>query len=198
VLYQLAQEAVDPGHDAGIREMAQLSARLAYAAMCLSLCWGVFTSMGWVNRFTGRQALRSSHMVLATLALAFAGAHAVSFLMLHNSPWSIVDVLVPFNDGGKLQHTMGTLAFEGMLVAALAVGLRRFMTYRRWLGIHRLAYPAFMLGVGHSFFGAMANGSVNALWLGGITLLIPAVTLAIVRFMPAKALATTGLIENAP
>jgi sulfoxide reductase heme-binding subunit YedZ len=198
VLYQLAQEAVDPGHDAGIREMAQLSARLAYALMCLSLCWGVFTSMGWVNRLTGRQALRSSHMVLATLTLGFASTHFLAFLFLHNNPWTVVDVLVPFNGGGKLQHTMGILAFEGMLAAALAVGLRRFMTYRRWLGIHRLAYPAFMLGVGHAFFGAMANGTINALWLGGITLLIPAVTLAILRFMPARALATTGLIEDAP
>lgn len=199
MLYQLAQDvAQDAGHDAGIWEMSQLSARLAYALMCLTLCWGVFTSMGLVNRLTGRQAVRSGHMVLATLTLAFAGVHGVGFLLLDTGAFTLVQVLVPFASGVKLQYTLGVLAFEGMLAAALAVGLRRFMTYRRWLGIHRLAYPAFLFGAGHAFVAAMINGSLAALWLIGITLLVPTIIIAVLRFMPAKALATTGLIEDAP
>jgi len=196
VLYQLAAGEIE--HDSGILEMAQLSARLSYAMMCLALSWGVMTSMGWVNRLTGRQALRSSHLVLATLTLAFAAVHFIAFLYLQSKQWTVVQVLVPFNNGGKFRHTMGILAFEGMLASFIVVGLRRWMTYYRWLWIHRLAYPAFALGVGHSLLGAMANGHLAILWLGGITLLTPAVTLALVRFMPAKALATTGLIEDAP
>lgn len=197
--YQLAvQVGADPGHDSGVLELAALSARLAYALMCLTLTWGVLTSLGWVNRLTGRQALRSSHMVLATLTLAFAGIHGVSFLMLQFQPWTIVQLVVPFDSGGKLRHTMGILAFEGMLTAAAVVGMRRWLSYRRWLWIHRLAYPAFALGVAHAFFGAMANGSLAALWLGGITLLVPTVTVVALRFVPAKALATTGLLEEVP
>ncbi|HEV2783568.1 MAG TPA: ferric reductase-like transmembrane domain-containing protein [Actinophytocola sp.] len=198
MLYQLAQGAADPGHDAGIRELAALSARLAYAMMCLTLCWGILTSLGWVNRITGRQAVRNGHMMLATLTLAFAGVHGVAFLLLRNNPWTLTQLLMPFHPGGQLRYTMGILAFEGMLAAAVAIGLKRWMTYRRWLGIHRLTYPAFMLGVGHAFLAAMANGSLATLWLAGITLLVPAVTLAIIRFVPAKALATTGLLEDVP
>jgi sulfoxide reductase heme-binding subunit YedZ len=196
VLYQLAAGEIE--HDSGVLEMAQLSARLSYATMCLALSWGTLTSMGWVNRLTGRQALRSSHMVLATLTLAFAGVHFLALLYLQGKQWTWVQVLVPFNPGGKFRHTMGILAFEGMLAAAVVVGLRRWMSYYRWLWIHRLAYPAFALGVLHSLLGAMANGHLEILWLGGITLLMPALTLAALRFMPAKALATTGLIEDAP
>ena len=199
MLFHLAADpVVDAGHDEGVLEMAVLSARLAYAMMCLTLVWGALTSMGWVNRVTGRQALRSGHLVLASLTLAFAGVHLVSFLMLRIEPFSLEDALVPFNSGGKFRHTMGILAFEGMLVAALGIGLRRWMSYWRWLWIHRLAYPAFGLGVGHSLLGASARGDLEILWLGGITLLVPAVTVAFVRFMPAKALTTTGLLEDVP
>lgn len=197
MLSLLAQDPlVDAGYDAGIVEMSTFSAHLAYATMCLSLCWGAFTSMGWVNRFTGRQALKSSHMVFATLALAFAGVHGIAFTFLRNNPSNLFDLLVPFNSSVKIPVTMGILAFEGMLVAAVAVGLKRWMVYRKWLLLHRIAYPAFLLGVGHAFVQASASGSLATLWLIGITLLVPAVTLILLRMVPAKALATTGLLED--
>ena len=195
MLYPLA--AGEAAHDSGILEMATLSARLAYAMMCLTLSWGVLTCMGRVSRLTGRQALRSGHLVLATLTLAFAGSHAVAYLMLREQPLPLVQVVIPFT-ASRFRYTMGVLAFEGMLVASVMVGLRRWMSYWRWLWIHRLTYPAFALGVGHSLLGAMAGGHLAILWLGGITLLMPAVVLAALRFMPAKALNTTGLLEDVP
>jgi sulfoxide reductase heme-binding subunit YedZ len=199
VLYQLAGDpVVDAGHDEGVWDIAALTARLAYAAMCLTLTWGALTSMGWVNRFTGRQALRTGHSMLAMLTLAFAGIHVASLVMLRVEPFPISDVVIPFNSGGKFRHTMGILALEGMIIAALAVGLRRWMSYWRWLWLHRLAYPAFAFGVGHAFLGAAARGDLEVLWLGGITLLVPAATVAFVRFIPAKALTTTGLLEDVP
>ena len=50
--------------------------------MCLTLCWGIFTATGWVRRLTGHQAIRSSHMVLATFTVATGFAHAIVFLLL--------------------------------------------------------------------------------------------------------------------
>jgi methionine sulfoxide reductase heme-binding subunit len=201
VLLQLADPATDAanaGHDEALMDVAALSARIAYAMMCLTLTWGALTSMGWVNRFTGRQALRSGHLMLAALTLAFAAVHIATFVMLRVEPFSLEDVLLPFNSGGKFRHTMGILAFEGMLVASIAIGLRRWLSYWRWLWLHRLAYLAFVFGVGHSLLGAAARGDLEVLWLGGITLAVPAATVAFVRFMPAKALSTTGLLEEVP
>lgn len=194
MLHHLA--AVDPGHDSGVRDMAALSARLAYASMCLTVTWGVLTSTGWVNRITGRQALRGGHQVLATLTLAFACVHAAAFLLLHSEPFTVARLVVPFT--GSLRHTFGVLALEGMLAAAVVVALRRWTSYWRWLWLHRLAYPAFAAGLLHSFFGALANNHLAAVWLGGITLLVPAVTMAVLRFLPARTLATAGLVEDAP
>lgn len=199
MLYQIVADSVgDAAHDTGVLEMSVLSARLAYASMCLALTWGVLTSMGWVNRLTGRAAMRSGHMILATLALAFAGMHFAALLLVQLNPWSLEQVLLPFGTGGKVRHAMGILAFEGMLVSAVVVGMKRWMSYWRWLWIHRLAYPAFGAGVVHSLLGAMHNGHIAALWLGGITLLVPALTITALRLVPPRALATTGLIEDAP
>src|SRR5256885_12929373 len=166
-------------------QMATLSARAAYAMMCLTLTWGALTSMGWVNRFTGRQALRSGHMMLATLTLAFAAVHIVSFLMMRIEPFTVEDVLVPFNSGLKFRYTMGILAFEGMLLSALVVGLQRWMSYWRWLWVHRLAYPAFVFGVGHALLGAAARGDLEILWLGGIPPAAPGGPVAVSRVHPA-------------
>ena len=37
----LIAQAAGGDHDAGVRHVAQISARLAYATMCATLCWGV-------------------------------------------------------------------------------------------------------------------------------------------------------------
>jgi sulfoxide reductase heme-binding subunit YedZ len=196
VLHQLALGTTeDVAHDSGVIDLSVLSARIAYAMMCLSLCWGVMVSRGWVNRLTGRQALRSSHMVLATITLVCASLHVIAFTTLRVGAFGWAQVIIPFHSGNELRYTLGILALEGLYVAAVVVGLRRWLSYWRWLWIHRLAYPAFALGVLHALLSASADGTLNTLWLGGITLLVPAVAFTVLRFVPAKALATTGLIE---
>lgn len=182
-------------HDEGVRELSVLSARLAYTLMCLTLTWGVLVSTGWVDKLTGRHALRASHQVFATLTLAFAFVHGIAFLVL-DTPVGLGELVIPFS--GSFRDTMGVLAFEGMLAASIAVGLKRWTGYWRWLWLHRLAYPAFALGVLHAFFEALAAERLGAVYLGGLTLLVPAVTIVVLRFLPAKALATAGLVEDGP
>lgn len=198
LLHLAGDPLVDAGHDEALMNMAMLAAKVAYAMMCLTLTWGALTSMGLVNRFTGRQALRTGHSMLAALTLAFIAVHVASIMMLRFEPFTVEDAFLPFNNGGKFRHTMGILAFEGMLVAALGIGLRRWMSYWRWLWLHRLAYPAFAFGIGHALMGAAERGDLEVLWLAGIALAVPAVTVAFVRFLPAKALSTTGLLEKVP
>ena len=71
-----------PQHDIGVREVAALSARAAYVLMCFTLCWGILTATGWIRRLTGHQAIRSSHMILATFTIAAGVTHAIVFLLL--------------------------------------------------------------------------------------------------------------------
>ncbi len=185
-----------PQHDIGIREVAALSARASYVLMCLTLCWGILTATGWVRRLTGHQAIRSGHMILAAFTLATGVLHVVVFLLLREQSLTIAGILVPF--GGKLRHTFGILGLETMIAITIAVGLKRFMRYRNWLRFHQLAYAAVAMIVAHSWFGAIANGHLSVVWLGGITVLSPAVTLTLLRFLPPKLLIRAGLLAAAP
>jgi sulfoxide reductase heme-binding subunit YedZ len=187
--------AVNSPHDAGVRQVAALSARLAYALMCLTLCWGIFVSTGWVHRLTGRQATRNSHMVLATLALAFGTIHVLSFYFLTDVHFDTVTLFFPMADG-LFRHAAGIIGFELTIAIALSVGFQRFFRYRRWLFLHRLAYPAVALLIVHSLLGAMANGHLEVVWLGGLTFLIPTMVLAILRFVPTKVLTDVGLVRE--
>jgi sulfoxide reductase heme-binding subunit YedZ len=185
-----------PQHDIGVREVAALSARASYVFMCLTLCWGVLTATGWIKRLTGHQAIRSAHMILATFTLAAGLAHAVVFLLLREQGLNIFGIAVPFS--GQLRHTLGILGLEIMLAITVTTGMRRFIRYRNWLRFHQFAYLAFGLVVVHSWFGAIANGHLALLWLGGITVLTPAVTLTALRFLPPKMLIRAGLLAAAP
>jgi ferredoxin/DMSO/TMAO reductase YedYZ heme-binding membrane subunit len=184
-----------PQHDIGIREVAALSARAAYVLMCLTLCWGILTATGWVRRLTGHQAIRSGHMILAVLTLATGLTHAAVFVLLREQSLSLTGVVVPFT--GKLRHSLGIVGLEIMVAITLAVSLKRFVKYRRWLRFHQLAYVAVAMVVAHAWFGAIANGHLHVLWLGGVTVLVPAITLTVLRCTPPRVLIRLGLLGAA-
>lgn len=198
MLHILADQLAHSPHDQGVRQVAALSARLAYALLCLALCWGVFTSTGWVQRTTGHQAVRSGHLVLATLALAFGWLHALSFEFVTDERFDLPRLTVPLLPGGLVRHAIGIVGLELLLAIAVSAGVQRWLGYRRWLWLHRLAYPAVGLLVLHSLFGAIANGHLDVLWLGGITLFVPTALLAVLRFLPVRVLTRAGLIEERP
>ena len=193
----LLQAATSP-HDAGVREMAALSARMAYVAMCLTLCWGVFTATGWVRRLSGHHALRGGHQMLASFTIATGVTHAAAFPFLDDIDFGLTKVLIPFADGGLARHALGIVGLELMVAIALTAGLHRTVKYLNWLRFHQLAYPAVAMTVVHAWFGAAANGNLSLLWLGGITLLAPALTLSVLRLMPPKHLVRIGLLDAPP
>jgi sulfoxide reductase heme-binding subunit YedZ len=176
--------------------VAQLSARTAYVLMCLTLCWGVFVSTGWVRRISGRQATRSSHMVLATLTLAFGILHAASFLFLTDVSFNIWMLTIPLVDGGTGRWALGIVGTELMLAISISVGLQRFFRYRRWLWLHRLGYLAVLLTGLHAFIGADVNGHLGDLWLVGLAFAVPTALIALLRFVPAGVLTSAGLVEE--
>ena len=194
----LIAQATGGDHDAGVRHVAQISARLAYAFMCATLCWGVLIATGWANKITGRQGLRNSHMVLATLALAFGSLHAFAFTLLQLGAFSFVTIALPFVDGGLLRHALGIVGLELMLAIAFTAGLRKKVYYRKWLRLHQVAYAAVTITVVHSWFGAIANGNLAVLWLAGLTILIPTATIAVARFLPPDLLVKLGMLEPEP
>jgi ferredoxin/DMSO/TMAO reductase YedYZ heme-binding membrane subunit len=185
-----------PQHDIGVREAAAFSARASYVLMCFTLCWGIFTATGWIRRLTGLQAIRSGHMILATLTVATGFTHAIVFLLLREQGLSVAGIAIPFS--GRFRHGLGILGLEIMIAITIATGLKNFVNYRRWLRFHQLAYPAVAMVVVHSWFGAIANGHLAVTWLAGVTVLTPAITLTALRITPPNLLIKAGLLSAAP
>lgn len=183
----LALAAGEPG----VREIAQLSARFAYGLMCLTLCLGVMTYTGWGRHAVSRKAMRAAHMSLATLTIVFGVVHGACFRFLPSGAMPVERLLTPF--GPMVRHGLGVVSLYLMIAIALSACLHGWTAYRRWAWVHRTGYLAIPLGALHSLLGALANGHLSVLWLGGITLLVPAVTLAVLRALPAHTLERLGV-----
>ncbi|HJP76448.1 MAG TPA: hypothetical protein VJ914_19425 [Pseudonocardiaceae bacterium] len=190
--------AIRSQHDSGIRQITALSARLAYLFVCLTLAWGVFAATGWINRITGRGTVRGTHQAFALFTIAFGVAHAAAFLFLTDAGELFTPLMlaVPLAGGGLLRWAPGIVGLELMLAVAGTVGLQHRITYRKWLRWHQFGYLAVGLTAVHSWFGAVANGHLEPLWLAGITVLAPAIVLCALRFTPSRVLVSAGLLNG--
>ncbi|MFG1641870.1 4Fe-4S domain-containing protein [Amycolatopsis sp. NPDC049252] len=184
-------------HDGGIAEAAALSGRLTYLCMCLTLCWGVLAAAGWVRRFSGQDAVRSGHVVLAAFTLATGALHGLTFLFLDDDAFGFADLLLPFYDG-TTRHALGIAGFELVVAVSVTAGLRRGAREGRWLRFHQFGYLAIGLLAVHAWLGAVSSGHLAVVWLAGITASVPPVVLSVLRLLPASALVRAGLIGPAP
>lgn len=185
-------------HDSEVRQVAALSARLAYLFMCLTLAWGVFAATGWINRITGRSAVRGTHLAFALFTIAFGIAHAAAFLLLTdaNELFDPLMLAVPLAGGSLLRWAPGIVGLELMIAVAVTVSLQHRVNYRKWLRFHQFGYLAVGLTAVHSWFGAVANGHLELLWLAGITVLAPTIILGVLRFIPSRVLVSAGLLNG--
>ncbi|EMD22790.1 ferredoxin [Amycolatopsis azurea] len=188
-------------HDSGVRDIATLSARFAYLTMCLTLAWGVLTATGWIRRITGHEALRGGHVVLAVFSLATGVVHGLSYLFLDDDSFGVLALLIPFAGGGSARHAAGVVGLELFIAVSVTAALGRRMNSRRvngrgWQRFHQLGYFAVGLLAIHSWLGASANGNLATVWLGGITVLTPAVVLTVLRVLPPRALVRLGLLDD--
>lgn len=186
--------AVGGPSDDGLRGVAAISARISYAMLCLTISWGVLTRTGWARRVGERKTFRSGHIVLATLTIAFGVVHAMGFLFLTEGKFTLGQITIPIQP--MFRYTIAIVGLEVMIAIAITASLYKWTSYRRWQYVHRMAYIAFLLLVAHSVLGAIANGHLSILWLAGLTFFIPAATLAILRFVPARTLVQIGLVEE--
>ena len=91
-------------------------------------------------------------MVLSIMALSFTTLHAMSHLFKKSNPMSPLRELVPFMS--EFHVTLGVIAFELMVVAAVSVWIQRRLAYHRWHVLHRIAYPAYILVIAHVLLSA--------------------------------------------
>ena len=71
---------------------------------------------------------------------------------------------------------------------------KNFVNYRRWLRFHQLAYPAVAMVGRPLVVRRHPNGHLALMWLGGMTVLTPAITLTALRLTPPSLLIKAGLL----
>ncbi|MEV7553232.1 ferredoxin [Amycolatopsis sp. NPDC089917] len=179
-------------HDSGVRDIATLSARFAYLTMCLTLVWGVLSATGWIRRVTGHEALRGGHVVLAVFSLATGVVHGLSYLFLDDGSFGVLALLIPLAGGGFARHAAGVVGLELFIAVSVTAALGRRV--KGWF--HQLGYLSVGLLAIHSWLGAAANGNLATVWLGGITVLTPAVVLTVLRALPPWTLIRLGLLDG--
>jgi ferredoxin/DMSO/TMAO reductase YedYZ heme-binding membrane subunit len=183
-------------HDSGVRDIATLSARFAYVTMCLTLAWGVLSATGWIRRITGHEALKGGHAILAVFTLATGVVHGLSYLFLDDNSFSVIMLLIPFAGGGFARHAAGIVGLELFIAVSVTAALRRGVADRNWQRFHQVSYFSVGLLAIHSWLGAVANGHLATVWLGGSTVLTPAVVLTVLRVLPPSVLVWLGLLDG--
>ncbi|GAB3721046.1 ferredoxin [Amycolatopsis oliviviridis] len=183
-------------HDSGVRDIATLSARFAYLTMCLTLAWGVLSATGWIRRVTGHEALRGGHAVLAVFSLATGVVHGLSYLFLDDDSFGVLALLIPFAGGGFARHAAGVVGLELFIAVSVTAASRRGVAGLGRQRFHQLGYFSVGLLAIHSWLGAAANGNLATVWLGGITVLTPAVVLTVLRVLPPRTLVRLGLLDG--
>jgi sulfoxide reductase heme-binding subunit YedZ len=141
-----------PSVDDSLRRNAHVAGYIAYALMFATVVLGVLTSAGTIRRSVRRQTLYDIHMLLSIMAITATGLHALTHMLKQVDPFTVAEEVVPF--ATPVHITLGVIAFELMVVAAVSVSIQQQLSYHRWHRVHRIAYPAYVLVIVHVLLSA--------------------------------------------
>jgi sulfoxide reductase heme-binding subunit YedZ len=132
----------------------------------LTVCWGIVLRGGWASTRIRHATSYGTHMTLALLGLNLGVVHALAQLAVPRGPVGWLDEWVPFlNRTDPVGVGIGVIALELMLAFALSMLVQRRIGYHRWHSLHRVAYLAFGLMVGHVL---LAGSDVGSRWVQGV------------------------------
>lgn len=141
---------------------------------------GIATTKRWRTRSLPGFAAVSLHRSISLLSVVFLVVHVVTAVVDPYAVVRVASVFVPFV-AGRSAFWVGLGALSLDLVAALVVTslLRHRLSFRVWRGVHRLAYLAWPLAIGHSLGIGSDSGT---LWMrataGGCVALVAAAVAA--------------------
>jgi sulfoxide reductase heme-binding subunit YedZ len=92
------------------------------------------------------------HRSVSLLAVVFLALHVVTAVLDSFAPIALLDAVVPFLGTYRpLWLGLGAVAFDLLLAVAVTSVLRARLGYRKWRGVHWLAYAAWPVAVLHTF-----------------------------------------------
>lgn len=148
-------------------QVASLMGYVGFFALAATVLLGMATALGlWGDRVSGA-ALEQVHLTCAVVGLMGIAGHVIGHCVRAVGGMAWWEAFVPFA-GGDWIVALGVVGWLGLLLVAVAVPFRRRLGYRAWLRVHRAAYLAFALMVGHV---VLASDEVTRLAVAGVAVL---------------------------
>ena len=135
---------------------ARIAALTAFVAISISLLTGTAIRTAFLGGLARNRALLSAHSFMSWLWAPLIAVHVISLLLDQTAKVTLADVFVPFQSqipGGKVAVGLGTIALLLVIFTGVTSALRKRMSPRLWLWLHRLTYPMFALMVIHAELG---------------------------------------------
>lgn len=153
----------------------------AYIVLSLTVVLGLFRSLARVSRLRNARLLwllDELHPYLAVITLALVVLHLLSLVFDPLIPFSLLNLLLPFNQPYRpVAVDLGVLALYGLVVVWLSSWVKRRIRYATWRSLHYTSFVAFLLVTFHGIFAGSDAGEpwMRLVYLGFsgiVTLLI--------------------------
>ena len=135
---------------------------LAYAALAVSVIYGLLLSTGILDRIAHRAVSLTLHQDLSALAIGLTALHGALLALDTYVPQTVRQLVIPFNSPYRPEWTgLGQIAMYLMVVVYGSFFVRRRIGQRAWRMLH---YTTLLAFVGATAHGVMAGTDSPAAW----------------------------------
>jgi predicted ferric reductase len=164
----------------------RISAFLAYLAVAGSVIYGLLLTTKLLDAIAHRPVTFALHKDLALIGLGLAGVHAFLLTLDSSVPFSLADLLVPFQGPYRpLWVGIGQIAFYLALVVVAGFYVRGRIGQRAWRLVHYVTFLAFLASTVHGLQAGSDSGTpwARSIYVGAtvvvVFLLVYRVTLSV-------------------
>jgi predicted ferric reductase len=170
--------------------LSRASGLVSYALLSASMLLGLLLSTRFARAWPGNAAAFALHEHASVLGLAFGLFHALVLLGDRHTPFSAVELVLPFGAAYRpLALGLGQLALYGTALLVFSFYVRKRIGQRAWRVLHFGSFVVFVLALSHG----LAAGTDRGVMLVGI---VPVA--AVLFFGCYRALATLLGVATPP
>lgn len=159
--------------------LARASGVAAYVLLAAGMVSGLASRSRLAQRAASPVAKLEWHRLLAVLALAMTGVHALALVMDGYVTITPVDIVVPgYVEYRPLWVAAGVLSLWLMVIVSVTASMRRHLGAKVWKPLHLGGYGALVAGLVHGVMAGTDSGRpwMIALYLGSAALVVALVS----------------------
>ena len=149
--------------------IARAAALAAFTVLSASLLTGMAIRTALLAAVARNRAILTVHAFLSWFWIPLIAVHVAALVLDGTAHIRIVDVFVPFlartpyvTTASHVAVGLGTVGLLLIVLVGVTSGLRRRMSPRLWLWIHRLTYPMFVTFLVHA---QLAGSDFSRTWI---------------------------------